>query len=165
LLYELKLLSTGGTRQFDTNAIINRYNNMIAVSVAADFLMLGQQRVGSYALSKTKTNTFAVALGAWLDAICGVINDHLVPRLFRLNGKPVTELPKLTHDDVETANLGELGTLLYQLSQAGFDLASVPDLLAAVLEKAGLPEPPETTDELDADPLEAEDTDTLLDAA
>ena len=38
--WELKLLSTGGTRQFDTNAIINRYDQRIAITLLADIIML-----------------------------------------------------------------------------------------------------------------------------
>ena len=41
--YKLELLSTGGSRQFDTNAIINRYDTRIAMTVMADFILLGHQ--------------------------------------------------------------------------------------------------------------------------
>jgi hypothetical protein len=41
-LYELELLSTGGSRQFDTNAIITRHSKAIAMTVLADFIFLGQ---------------------------------------------------------------------------------------------------------------------------
>lgn len=60
--YEAELLSTGGTRQFDTNAIINRYDAKIAQTVMADFIMLGHEQTGSFALSEDKTELFAVAL-------------------------------------------------------------------------------------------------------
>jgi hypothetical protein len=50
-LFDLTLLSTGGQRQFDTNAIIGRYDQRILMSVMADFLMLGAEKVGSFALS------------------------------------------------------------------------------------------------------------------
>ena len=53
--YELDLLSSGGTRQFDTNAIINRYDTRIAMTVLADFIFLGHQQTGSWALSSDKT--------------------------------------------------------------------------------------------------------------
>lgn len=36
--YKLELLSSGGTRQFDTNAIVNRYDTRIAMTVLADFI-------------------------------------------------------------------------------------------------------------------------------
>lgn len=36
--FELELLNSGGNRQFDTNAIINRYDTRIAMTVLADFI-------------------------------------------------------------------------------------------------------------------------------
>lgn len=56
--FEFELVSTGGARQFDTNAIINRYDTKIAMTVLADFLMLGHNKVGSFALSSDKTELF-----------------------------------------------------------------------------------------------------------
>ena len=56
--FEFELVSTGGARQFDTNAIINRYDTKIAMTVLADFIMLGHQKVGSFALSSDKTELF-----------------------------------------------------------------------------------------------------------
>lgn len=53
--YELELLSSGGSRQFDTNAVINRYDTRIAMTVLADFIFLGHQQTGSWALSSDKT--------------------------------------------------------------------------------------------------------------
>ena len=50
-LHELKLLSTGGQRSFNTNEIIQRYDTRIAQSCLADFIILGQQKVGSFALA------------------------------------------------------------------------------------------------------------------
>ena len=65
--YKLELLSTGGSRQFDTNAIINRYDNRIAMTVLADFIFLGHEQNGSWALSSDKTELFSMACGAFLD--------------------------------------------------------------------------------------------------
>lgn len=53
--FELELLSSGGSRQFDTNAVINRYDTRIAMTVLADFIFLGHQQNGSWALSSDKT--------------------------------------------------------------------------------------------------------------
>ena len=74
--YQAELLSTGGTRQFDTNAIINRYDTKIAQTVLADFIMLGHEKTGSFALSSDKTELFSVALGAFLDIICETFNNQ-----------------------------------------------------------------------------------------
>ena len=72
--YRLELLSTGGTRQFDTNTIINRYDTRMAMTVLADFIILGHEKIGSWALSSDKTELFAVAIGAFLDIICETAN-------------------------------------------------------------------------------------------
>lgn len=122
-LYDIKLLSSGGRRQFDTDKIIQRYDQRILMTVMADFLMLGHQKVGSFALSSDKTNLFSVALGAWLDSICSVVNRHAVPRLFRLNGMPTDRLPSLTHGDIESVDLVELGEYISKISGTGVTLS------------------------------------------
>ena len=44
--WTLELPSSGGRRQFDTNAIVERYDSRIAMSTMSDFLLLGHQQVG-----------------------------------------------------------------------------------------------------------------------
>jgi hypothetical protein len=123
--WEFKLLSTGGRRQFDTNAIIGRYNNQIALSVLADFILLGHEKVGSFALSDSKTHLFAVALGSFLDIISDIINTHAIPQLLRINGMEdqVAVPPELVHGDVESPDLTAIGDFVTKLSQAGIDLS------------------------------------------
>lgn len=120
-LYDLELLTSGASRrQFDTNLIIQRYEQRIAMTVMADFLMLGHEKTGSYALSVNKTSLFQTALETTLDSICDVINTYAIPRLFGLNTfDNLTDYPKLVHDDIEKANLGELGTFIKDVASAG----------------------------------------------
>ena len=98
--WTLELLSSGGRRQFDTNSIIERYDSRIAMSTMSDFLLLGHQQVGSFALSSDKTHLFSMALGAYLDIICEVFNGQGIPRLVGMNAEHfngITDYPKLTH--------------------------------------------------------------------
>ena len=121
------LLSTGGRRQFDTNAIIERYDNRIAMSVLADFVLLGHEKVGSFALSSDKTELFGIALGAFLDLICEVFNKQAIPRLIDINGdafKGMTGYPELIHGDIETQDLGKLGAFVKDMVSIG---AITPD--------------------------------------
>lgn len=120
--WEIKLLSTGGRRQFDTNAIIGRYDSRITMSVLADFILLGHEKVGSFALADSKTHLFAVALGSFLDSITDIINAHAIPQLLRFNGEDVQFQPLLVHGDVETADLIAVGDFVTKLTQAGIDL-------------------------------------------
>lgn len=120
--WKLELLSAGTRRQFDTNQIIERYDKRIATTVIADFLMLGQQTVGSYALSSDKTRLFAMAIGTYLDVICEVFNTQGIPRLIDINGdhfKGITDYPKMVHGDIEDANLESLGAYIQQMVTSG----------------------------------------------
>ncbi len=142
-LYELTLLTTGGTRQFDTNKIIQRYDQRIAMTILADFILLGHEKAGSFALSDNKTGLFAVAIKAWLDEIKQVFNQHAIPRVFRLNGMPLENLPTLEYGDIESPDLGELGEYIAKLSGAGATLFP-DDQLENYLRTAGkMPEKPQ----------------------
>lgn len=140
--WSLELLSAGHRRQFDTNQIIERYDKRIATTVIADFILLGQQAVGSFALSSDKTRLFAMAIGTYLDEICEVFNTQGIPRLIDLNGKHfegITEYPKMVHGDIEDANLESLSTFISQMVTAG---VLIPDeeLEDFVRRAANLPE-------------------------
>ena len=120
--WELKLLSAQGTRSFDTNEIISRYQQDIARSVLADFIFLGSSNVGSWALSSDKTALFSMAIAAYLDIICEVFNRRAIPSLIELNSKSfgkISGLPKLAHGDIETQNLSELGNFLKEMAAIG----------------------------------------------
>lgn len=120
--WNFQLLSTGSRRQFDTNQIIERYDNRISISVLADFIMLGHQQVGSFALADNKTNLFSVAMGAFLDTICDVFNNQAIPRLIDVNGdhfKGITDYPKMIHSDIESPDLAQLGAFIKDMVGVG----------------------------------------------
>ncbi len=137
-----------GRRQFDTNQIIERYDTRMAMTILADFVLLGHQNVGSFALSSDKTELFSVALGAFLDLICEVFNKQAIPRLIDINGKHfagITDYPELVHGDIETQDLDKLGKFVSQMVGIG---AVTPDsaMEAYLRMAANLPEmDPETT--------------------
>lgn len=140
--WKLELLSAGNRRQFDTNQIIERYDKRIATTVIADFIMLGQQATGSYALSSDKTRLFALAIGTYLDEICEVFNTQGIPRLIDINGdhfKGITEYPKMVHGDIEDANLEGLASFISQMVTAGV-LIPDEDLENFVRRAGNLPE-------------------------
>ena len=136
--WELKLLSTGGKRQFDTNAIIARYDMDIARSVLADFIFLGSQNVGSWALSSDKTALFSVAIGTFLDIICETFNRDAIPRLLEIN-KMTCEPPTLIHGDIETQDLEQLGKYLKEMASVGL-IPPDAELASYLREQASLPE-------------------------
>ena len=145
--WKLELLSSNSKRQFDTNAIIDRYDKRIATSVLADFVMLGQQQVGSFALADSKTKIFALAIGTYLDVICEVFNNQAIPRLIDLNGdhfKGITDYPQMTHGDIEEKDLQQFASFIKEMVGVGI---LVPDeaLEEEVRRVGGLPEKMETS--------------------
>lgn len=140
--WDLKLLSTGGQRQFDTSKIIERYDSRIAMTCMADFILLGHQQVGSFALSSDKTKMFSMAIGSYLDIICQAFNNQAIPKLIDINGdhfNGITDYPQLVHGDVEDANLDKLGEYISKMIGCGALLPD-DDLEDFVREQAGMPE-------------------------
>ena len=149
--YKLELLSSGGNRQFDTNAIINRYDTRIAMTVLADFIFLGHDKTGSWALSSDKTELFAVAIGAFLDIICETFNSQGIPSLIDINGQHfagITEYPKMTHGDIEDADITKVAAFIKDMTGIG---VLVPDdgLEDYVRQVGHLPERTADTGEID----------------
>ena len=139
--WDLKLLSTGGKRNFDTNATIDRYDTRMAMTVLADFVLLGHQKVGSFALSDNKTEMFSLAIGAFLDIICEEFNKKAIPYLVDMNGEQfggITDYPKLVHGDIETQDIGKLGDYIQKMTGIGV-LQPDAGLEDFVRQQAGLP--------------------------
>jgi hypothetical protein len=137
--WELELLASNGTRQFDTTQIINRYDQRIAMTVLADFILLGHGgKFGSFALAKSKTSAFTMSLVGYLNVIRDVINQTALPTLFALNGLDTAELPTLDYEMLEVPALDKLAQFLRSLTGAGIPL-NEPNLVRHLLNLAGLP--------------------------
>lgn len=143
LLFELKLLSSGGSRSIDTSKVVDRYAKSIATAVLADFIFLGQNAVGSFALSSDKTALFATAIGAFMGSIADVFNRHLIPRLMYLNGWDLSLAPRLVPEDIETPDIAQVASFIQQLSGAGAQFFPDTELENRLRSMAGLPPVPE----------------------
>jgi hypothetical protein len=141
-VFDLSLLTSGGARQFNIDPIIVRYDQRMAMSVMADFILLGQENVGSFALSENKSDMFATALVSWADAICAVSNRFGIPRLLKLNGYDTSKgRPTMEHGDVQSEDLDKLSNFILRLSQAGASLFPSVPLEKRLLQVANLPVP------------------------
>jgi len=138
--YKLKLLSSGGRRQIDTDVIKRSYKVNMLQSVLAQFLELGMASVGSFALASSQTDLFAVAMGSFLDSISATFNRDAIGRLMQYNQVDSELWPELVHGDLESPALGELGAYVQALAGAG----QLPDdeaIQRKLLEIAKLPMP------------------------
>lgn len=116
----------------------------------ADFILLGHEKVGSFALSSDKTDLFATALRAWLQEVTTVMNQHAIPRLFAFNASKfgrLEKLPQLSFGDIETPNLKDLGQYIKDLSASGAELFPDDELENKLRGYADLPSKPEDDSE------------------
>lgn len=152
--YKFKLVSSPGSKQIQTDPIIRRYDSRIAMSVLADFLMLGTEKTGSFAMASQKSSNFAKSLDFYLGTLASAINRQVVDRLFELNNVPVELRPKLCPGPVSEPELKELGLFLQQVAGAGLVTPS-NDLENELRELCDLPE--KTEEEFAADEAAAKE--------
>ena len=139
-LMDIELIASQGSRAIDTRPVIQGYQTDIARTVLAEFLMLGTGSTGSFALSKSKTDIFLLALEGYMNAIVSVLNKQLLPVLWELNGLDYDLIPTLKAGDVAPHDLRELSSFLRNLNQAGIDVSGQPKIVDDLMRQAGLPE-------------------------
>ena len=123
----------------NTDQIIRRYESRIAMSVLAEFILLGSDAHGSFALASSKTALFATSLRAILESMAATLNRFAVDRLFAYNPEfDQTLLPRFTYGDIEDRPLDEISSFLTQMTNVGL---ITPDagLEEVLRENAGLP--------------------------
>ncbi len=111
----LELLSTPGRSVIDFDKVITRYEQRMAMSALAQFIMLGMSNVGSYALSKDHSDIFVLSLSAWAQNIADIITRHALPRLLALNTFTYDQMPQMMHSEVSVPDLQALGSFINQM--------------------------------------------------
>ena len=139
--YGLELVAPGAGRgQVTADETITRHQNNMLMSVLADFLSLGHGQHGTQALSVSKTDMFFQAIEGNLNSMGSVFNRHGLPRLWALNGKDPDLMPEIVPDLAQRIDLDVLSNFILRLAQSGMALFPQPELEAALLDSAGLPD-------------------------
>lgn len=138
-LISLELLSAGGARQFDTDAIIGRHARYITMSLLQDVVMMGHEKVGTQALASEKRDLSDTALSAWLGEIASVINTHLIPRLLELNGMPMEDPPVMAPGDLRQEDVLGFTEAIKNVALAGFGVAEDTEVENFIRRRLGLP--------------------------
>jgi hypothetical protein len=139
-MMDVELMGSPGQRTIDTSGMIQRYQHDMARAVLADFVMLGSASRGSFALSRSKTNLFLRSLQGHLNTIAAVLNRHLLPRIWDLNGLDYDLMPELKPGDVAPVDIGDLGEYIRNLSFANINLSEDPAVEDHLRQAAGFPE-------------------------
>lgn len=139
--FDITLLASGGSRQFDLDKIIQRWDLRVAVSVLAEFLFMGQGTMGagSFAMHQDKRGMFMQSLDCYLRTFTDTFNKGAVRKLMRLNTLKMSDYPRLEYGGLEKVDMTELGDLLLKASQAGLSVAD-PEMEDYVRRVAGWPE-------------------------
>jgi len=138
--WDFNLIGSGGKRQIDTNAVLNRYDQRIAGTMLADIVMLGADKVGSFALADVKKSLLAVALEAQVQSIADVFNKHAIPKLLELNNfKGLTDYPKFVPSEIESPDINNLADFLTKMKDLGVTLFPDEKLETYLTASAGLP--------------------------
>lgn len=148
-MVELELISSQGTRNIDTSAVIQRYAGDQARSILADFVLLGSDTRGSYALSQSKADLFTQSVKAHTNRFAETLNRQLVPRLWEINGFDKAVQPRVVVSQIAPVDLEVLSTYIRNLSGAGvmLDGEETQDWL---LSQAGIPSDDEREPEIDS---------------
>lgn len=135
--WDLKLLTSGSSRQIDIGSTIERYDNRIAITLLSDIILLGNKS-GSFALAETKQSLLAAALQSQLANIADVFNSKAVPDLFRFNNfSDLSALPKIVPTKIQTPTLSELSLVLRAM---GLDISKDINLQKYLRQVLCLPE-------------------------
>jgi hypothetical protein len=124
--WELTLLSTGGSRMFDTNQVINRYKKDILMTVLGQFLMLGMDGKGSLALSKDQTDFFNMAVNGFAKIIAETFSKFAIPKLLTLNGFDPEGI-RIEHTAAGDVNADSLLQIFLSYAQAGLVIITPED--------------------------------------
>lgn len=139
-LVDIKLLSSGGSRQLNTNEIVDRHTKEMAMTTLSDVILLGHENVGSLALGTVKQSMWLASLTAQVMEISDVLNRHEIPRLMKLNGWQLDEYPIMVAGSLQRPDTEELAMALERLVNAGMLSPDEEDerFLRSLL---GLPQP------------------------
>lgn len=117
--WKIELLSTGSRRPVDIKEQLIYYDNLIANGALAQFILLGTENVGSFALGVSKQELFQMAINGWMNYIAAEINRKAVPLTLKLNGMSLENMPQFKADPIEVPNLKELGEYVSGLANSG----------------------------------------------
>lgn len=140
--YSIELVAPGGGKGSggNSNDVINRHNNLMMMSVLADFLILGHGPNGTEALAAEKKGMFFQATEGYLNSAAAVFNRHGLERVWELNGMDPDYLPEFTPDMAQEMDLDVLGNFLERLTRSGMAIFPNADLETALMDAAGLPD-------------------------
>lgn len=137
-MFDFDVKNISGTARYDTNEIINRFNNEILVGLFADVLAMGNSGGGSYSMAESKLTVIDLAVRARLDEIKEQINNDLVRQLFELNGWDTSVMPYFDYVIPEEIDLDNLSKFVQRVAAVGM-MPITPQTVNWIMRRANIP--------------------------
>jgi len=117
--WDAELLKGGNTSADAVAKAITRKNRELARVLNVEHLMLGEGTKGSAALSKDKSQSFAMMVDGTLDETVETVERDVLVPLFMLNGWDMALLPTLKTEAIQHREVTEVTGALADMAQAG----------------------------------------------
>lgn len=137
-MFDFQLLSVDNTTAQHIDKAITRWDNKILTALHSDLLKMGQDAVGSYSLADSKSNMLAMSIEARLKEIQDVLNNDLVPWLYKMNGWRDEKMPKFVYGDLDETDLEVFSKAVQRAKAVGL-VAPTAENVNYVAETLGLP--------------------------
>jgi hypothetical protein len=121
-------------------AAIERLNRELARVMGTEFLLLGGDGKGSLALSRNKTDQFALVVDSALRELGETVEADLIGPLFALNGWPEEYRPCAKPESTKFADVEQITGALADLAQSGATLLPDDPAINAVRDLLGVPQ-------------------------
>lgn len=143
--WDMDVVKAGSTSQAEVAAAITRKQEEIARVLGVEQLLLGRHSNGSLALSRDKSNVFALIVDSSLVEIAAQAEADLVDPLMKLNGWDRTKKPTLKTESIAYRDIEQVTTALQQMAMAGAPLAPDDPAIAEVRDLLGISKPESIT--------------------
>jgi hypothetical protein len=143
-MFDISLLEKKGVNGANIDVVIRRYQDEILSALSVDILKAGSN-IGSFSFADGDTNVLALAIRHRLNEIANVLNNDLIPSIFKMNGWTDEILPRFVPSDISKQSLDELGKFIQRTASVGLVevsrnvLNKVNDALGVPLEPSDKP--------------------------
>lgn len=137
-VFKFEVISVLGQKAHNVDEVIERYNRSILTALTADFLILGQSGGGSFALGQTKFTISEIAIQSKLREIQDVLNHHLIPLLFKMNGWDAEVTPYFEHEPIQQKDIDVFSSAIQRTAAVGL-LPKTPKVVNHICDELGLP--------------------------
>ena len=117
---------------------IERLNREMARTMGVEELMLGSDSAGSFAMSKQKSDNFALMVDSSLNEIRWAMQNDVVTTLFRINGWDQKLMPTFRTEQIAYQDITEMAATLQSMAAAGAILSPDDPAINEIRQMLGL---------------------------